>query len=172
MIVSCSRQNILLPSRGYRKHFEVIAVWFSSKSWMQRHKSDSYVKLSVASDLRSRSAFKLIQIQEEYNLIKPDSYVLDLGSAPGGWSVACAGFLRFKPDDYQSQDQIHYQRTSTAASVAPKTFGLLCSVDLLSMKPIPGDTHFIQGDFRSTDVQNKIEFIGRSRGHNQVIIIR
>jgi 23S rRNA (uridine2552-2'-O)-methyltransferase len=169
MIVLCSRQILMLPSRGCRKHFEVNAFWFSSKSWMQRHKSDSYVKLSVANDLRSRSAFKLIQIQEEYNLIKPDSYVIDLGSSPGGWSVACAGFLRFMPDDFQSQDQIHHQRTSTAASVAPKTFGLLCSVDLLTMKPIPGDTHFIQGDFRSIDVQNKIDSLGRSRGHNQVI---
>ena len=136
---------------------------------MQRHKNDAYVKMSVAGDLRSRSAFKLIQIQEEFNLIKSDSYVIDLGSAPGGWSVACAGFLRFKPDGYQPQDQNYHQRTSTAASVAPKTFGLLCSVDLLTMKSIPGDTHFIQGDFRSIDVQNKIDSLGRSRGHNQVI---
>lgn len=169
MIVSCRRQNVLLPSRGSRKCFEVVAFWFSSKSWMQRHKNDSYVKLSISSDLRSRSAFKLIEIQKEFNLIKPDSYVIDLGSSPGGWSVACAGFLRFKPDDYQLQDHVHHERTSTAASVAPKTFGLLCSVDLLTMKPIPGDTHFIQGDFRSVDVQNKIDSLGRSRGHNQVI---
>ena len=129
---------------------------------MQRHKSDSYVKQAIDGDLRSRSAFKLIQLQEDYKLIKPDSYVIDLGSAPGGWSVACAGFLRLGADAPPSAKPPTF-RTSTAASVAPTTYGYLCSVDLLDMKPVPG-THFIQGDFRTSTVQSQIEAVGESRG--------
>lgn len=144
---------------------------FSSKAWIQRHKGDSYVKKAIEGDLRSRSAFKLIQIQKEFKLINRDSYVVDLGSAPGGWSVACAEFLDFQPADFVPSVKVAHQRTSTAASVAPKSFGLLCSVDLLPMKPIPGDTHFIQGDFRSQVVQSQIEAIGLDRGHFKVHLI-
>ena len=50
---------------------------------MTRHVNDPYVKQAIDGDLRSRSAFKLIQLQRDYNLIKADSYVIDLGSAPG-----------------------------------------------------------------------------------------
>lgn len=141
---------------------------FSSKAWIQRHKNDSYVKKAVEGDLRSRSAFKLIQIQKEFKLINKDSYVVDLGSAPGGWSVACTEFLNFQPADFIPPAKILHQRTSTAASVAPKKFGFLCSVDLLPMKLIPGDTHFIQGDFRSPEIQSQIEAVGLDRGHFKV----
>lgn len=129
---------------------------------MQRHKSDPYVKQAIDGDLRSRSAFKLIQLQQDYRLIKPDSYVIDLGSAPGGWSVACAGFLRLGLKAAASAKPPP-SRTSTSASVAPSTFGYLCSVDLLDMEPVMG-THFIQGDFRSAEVQNQIEAVGEGRG--------
>ena len=80
----------------------------------------------------------------------------------GGWSVACAGFLRLG-ENAAPTVQLPPQRTSTAASVAPSTFGYLCSVDLLDMKPVIG-THFIRGDFRSAEVQQQIEAVGKTRG--------
>ena len=144
-----------------------LSRYCSSKAWIQRHKNDVYVRMAAEGDLRSRSAFKLLQIQKDFNLIKADSFVIELGSAPGGWSVACARLLRFKPADFTPTSVAH-QRTSTAASVAPKTFGFLCSVDLLPMKIVPGDTHFIQGDFRSTSTQEQIEDFGKRRGRHQV----
>ena len=55
----------------------------SSKAWLKRHVSDNYVKQAVKEDLRSRSAFKLIEIQNKYKFIKPKDFVVDLGAAPG-----------------------------------------------------------------------------------------
>lgn len=55
-----------------------------SVSWMSRHKKDQYVKQAVAQDMRSRSAFKLLEIQDAYKFISSSDLVLDLGAAPGG----------------------------------------------------------------------------------------
>lgn len=163
---SCSSSLRNLHVNCYDNRLQNFYRCFSNKAWMHRHMNDVYVKQAVDGDLRSRSAFKLIQLQKDYNLIKPDSYVIDLGSAPGGWSVACAGFLRLGINAAPSAKPPP-QRTSSAASVAPSTYGYLCSVDLLDMQPVPG-THFIQGDFRSAAVQSQIEAAGKSRG-KQVI---
>lgn len=150
---------------------------FSSKAWMQRHKSDQYVKQAVDKDLRSRSAFKLIELQEKYKIIRPDSFVIDLGSSPGGWSVATAGFLRFPKvvkrvvSELDSQPQAATDDKSaiisTGVATAPSTYGLLCSVDLLVMDSVQGDSHFIQGDFRTAEVQDKMRLLGNSRGRKQ-----
>ena len=58
----------------------------SSTRWLQRQLNDPYVKQSKAEGRRSRAAYKLIQINEKFNLLKPNQVVLDLGSAPGSWS--------------------------------------------------------------------------------------
>lgn len=57
----------------------------SSKAWLQRHINDSYVKLAMKDNVRSRSAYKLLEIQEKYKIIKPNDFIIDLGSTPGGW---------------------------------------------------------------------------------------
>ena len=59
----------------------------SSAAWLSRHVRDPYVKAATAQDLRSRSAFKLMELQEKYKLLKPTHTVVDLGAAPGGWSL-------------------------------------------------------------------------------------
>ena len=55
----------------------------SSKAWISRHVNDSFVKQAVKEDMRSRSAYKLVEIQEKYKLAKPKDFVVDLGAAPG-----------------------------------------------------------------------------------------
>jgi predicted rRNA methylase YqxC with S4 and FtsJ domains len=55
----------------------------TSGEWMKRHVNDPYVKKSKAENLRSRSAFKLKEIDDKYKLIRKDDCVLDLGAAPG-----------------------------------------------------------------------------------------
>jgi len=61
----------------------------SSKLWITRQNSDFYVKEAKAKGYRSRSAFKLIEINKKFKFLKNNLHILDLGSAPGGWSQVC-----------------------------------------------------------------------------------
>ena len=92
----------------------------SSKRWLTEHFDDPYVKQAQKMGLRSRSAFKLLELNEKYGLIKPGDYVVDLGCAPGGWC-------------------------QVAASLVGKQ-GKVMALDILPMEPVPG-VHFIQADF-------------------------
>ncbi len=92
----------------------------SSKRWLTEHFDDPYVKRAQKLGLRSRSAFKLLELDEKYHLIKPGACIVDLGCAPGGWS----------------------QIAMTRAGKAGRVIG----VDILSMDPIEG-VEFIEGDF-------------------------
>lgn len=93
----------------------------SSGRWLDRHFNDEYVKLAQRKGLRSRAAFKLIELQERDALIKPGMRVVDLGAAPGGWSQVAADLVG--------------------------DAGKVIAMDLLEMEPMGGVT-FIQGDFR------------------------
>jgi 23S rRNA (uridine2552-2'-O)-methyltransferase len=62
----------------------------SSKLWISRQNNDFYVKEAKAKGYRSRSVFKLIEINEKFKFLKNNLNILDLGSAPGGWSQVCA----------------------------------------------------------------------------------
>jgi 23S rRNA (uridine2552-2'-O)-methyltransferase len=92
----------------------------SSKRWLRRHVSDPYVQRSKKEGYRSRSAYKLTEIDERDKLLKPGMVVVDLGSAPGGWSQVLA--KRLGPS------------------------GTVIAIDLLPMEPVSGVT-FVQGDF-------------------------
>lgn len=74
----------------YRKTKEVVKTAKrrknSSTRWLQRQINDPYVRLAQAEGRRSRAAYKLIQIDEKFNLLRPNQIVLDLGAAPGSWS--------------------------------------------------------------------------------------
>tara|TARA_B100000029_G_scaffold43146_1_gene39992 strand:+ start:92 stop:706 length:615 start_codon:yes stop_codon:yes gene_type:complete len=99
-----------------------------SKNWIIKQKRDIFVRSSKIQGYRSRSAFKLIEINNKFKFIKKNSYLLDLGSSPGGWS-----------------------------QVAKKeiTKGKILAVDLKFMENIK-DVIFIKGDFRNHDVFKKI----------------
>jgi 23S rRNA (uridine2552-2'-O)-methyltransferase len=99
----------------------------SSSRWMQEHFEDEYVKMAQIQGYRSRAVFKLKEIQEKDNLIKPGMNIIDLGAAPGGWSQL-ARELMGKKDK-------------------------LIALDILPMDSISG-VDFIQGDFREEDVLN------------------
>ena len=93
----------------------------SSKQWLRRHVTDSYVRKARAQGYRSRAAYKLLEIDARENLLRPGMTVLDLGAAPGGWSQVAA------------------------AKVQPG--GRVVAIDLLPIAPISGVT-VLQGDFR------------------------
>ena len=62
----------------------------SSTRWLQRQLNDPFVKEAKIKGYRSRSAFKLLEIDNKFNLLKKGYNVLDLGSAPGGWCQVAA----------------------------------------------------------------------------------
>lgn len=99
-----------------------------SKHWLIKQRKDSFFKLSKIQGYRSRSAFKLIELDNKFKFLKNSSFLLDLGSSPGGWS-----------------------------QVAKKkiTKGKVLGVDIKYMEKIK-DVDFIQGDFQDKNIYNKI----------------
>jgi 23S rRNA (uridine2552-2'-O)-methyltransferase len=108
----------------------------SSNRWMSEHFDDHYVKMAQQKGLRSRSAFKLLELQEKYALIKPGMVVVDLGSAPGGW---CQVVL----------------------PLVGKS-GRLVALDILEMEPIDG-VDFILGDFTEEESLQALEQVLEGR---------
>jgi 23S rRNA (uridine2552-2'-O)-methyltransferase len=92
----------------------------SSSLWLQRHVSDPYVKQAQKDGYRSRSAYKLIELNEKDRLFRPGMRVMDLGSAPGGWSQVAGRLVGEK--------------------------GRVLATDILPMAPLE-NVDFIQGDF-------------------------
>ena len=72
------------------KKFKNKNLTASSKNWITRQFNDPYTKLAKQKGYRSRSAFKLIAINNKFKFLKNNLNILDLGSAPGGWSQVCA----------------------------------------------------------------------------------
>ena len=101
----------------------------TSKKWLDEHVNDPYVKKAKADGYRSRASYKLIEINEKDKLFQPGSVVMDLGSAPGGWS------------------QI------VAPGVGKN--GTVIASDILPMDSIIG-VEFIQGDFTDEAVYEQI----------------
>lgn len=64
------------------------------QSWLVRHGRDPFVKQAQLQGYRSRASFKLLELQEKYQLFRPGMMVLDLGAAPGGWSQVVAISLK------------------------------------------------------------------------------
>ncbi|MBT7947738.1 MAG: RlmE family RNA methyltransferase, partial [Porticoccaceae bacterium] len=95
-----------------------------NRSWIKQHVKDPYVKQSQVDGYRSRASYKLLEIVEKDRLIRSGMTVVDLGSAPGGWS-------------------------QVAARLVGHT-GRVHALDLLPMDSIAG-VDFIQGDFTEED---------------------
>lgn len=61
-----------------------------TRRWLQRHRNDPYVRAAQADNYRSRAVYKLAEIDERDHLLQHKHCIIDLGSAPGGWSQYCA----------------------------------------------------------------------------------
>lgn len=95
----------------------------SSQKWLERQLNDPYVARAKRDGYRSRAAYKLLEIDERFHLLKPGQRVVDLGAAPGGWSQVAV---------------------AKVGSVAGK--GRVVGIDLLGIDPLPG-ADFIALDF-------------------------
>src|SRR6185437_2730887 len=62
----------------------------SSRQWLQRQLNDPYVAAAQREGFRSRAAYKLLQLDEQFHLLRPGLRVVDLGAAPGGWCQVAA----------------------------------------------------------------------------------
>lgn len=102
----------------------------SSQRWLKEHFADPYVKKAQAEGLRSRAAYKLEELVERDQLLKPGMVVVDLGAAPGGWSQWVRQALG---------DQ-----------------GRVVALDILEMPPLAG-VEFLHGDFRDDAVLSDLE---------------
>lgn len=97
----------------------------SSKRWLKEHFDDAYVLKAQAEGMRSRAAYKLIELDDRARLFKPGMVVVDLGAAPGGWS------------------QVARDRVGMT--------GRVLATDILPMDELAG-VEFVQGDFRDEAV--------------------
>ncbi len=103
----------------------------SSKLWLERQLNDPYVARAKREGLRSRAAYKLIEIDDKARLLKRGGRVIDLGAAPGGWSQAAA------------------------KRVGSPTYGRVVAIDILPMEPIAG-VDFAQLDFLDPSTPQKL----------------
>ncbi len=78
----------------------------SSRKWLERHINDPLVQRAQKEGLRSRAAYKLIEINEKFRILKPHQTVVDLGAAPGGWSIVAAKQSIRHTADGQKKGQI------------------------------------------------------------------
>jgi len=109
----------------------------SSNKWLKEHFDDEFVKRSQQDGYRSRAVYKLEEIDKKDHLLKPGTIVIDLGSAPGGWSQYVARKLKGK--------------------------GRIIALDILPMDPME-NVEFIQGDFLDDDVfQQLLNTLGDSQ---------
>lgn len=99
-----------------------------SKIWIGRQLRDTYAQKAKSYNLRSRSAFKLIEIDKKFKFLKHDISLLDLGSAPGGWSLVVSRKIKK---------------------------GKFLAVDIIDMQKIK-NISFILGNFLNSEIQKKI----------------
>jgi len=105
-----------------------------SKNWLIKKHKDPFFKKSQIEGYRSRSSFKLIEMDKKFKLLNKKSYLLDLGSSPGGWSQV---------------------------AIKKITEGKILAVDIIPMDQIK-KVEFLMGDFRNEIIQDKIcNYFGR-----------
>jgi 23S rRNA (uridine2552-2'-O)-methyltransferase len=102
----------------------------SSQKWLSRQLNDPYVQKAKEAGYRSRAAYKLVEIDDKFHILKPGMTVVDLGAAPGGWT------------------QVAVQRIGEKGKVV--------GIDLTPMEPIEGAT-LLCGDFLDPQVLNQLK---------------
>jgi 23S rRNA (uridine2552-2'-O)-methyltransferase len=114
----------------------------SSAQWLRDHENDEYVLRAKREGYRSRASFKLLEIDEKFNLFRPGAVVVDLGAAPGGWTQIAV------------------------SKCGPK--GFVVGLDLLDIEPIEGAA-LIKGDFTEEKVLAELLVVLQDRPVDLVI---
>ncbi|MBC7701463.1 RlmE family RNA methyltransferase [Aquabacterium sp.] len=114
-----------------------------NKAWLNDHLTDPYVRMAKKDGFRARAAYKLKEIDESLNLIKPGQLVIDLGTVPGAWSQYVR--RKFAPKD-----------AGVGGAAVGELNGSIIALDLLEFDPIEG-VQFILGDFREDAVLAQLD---------------
>jgi 23S rRNA (uridine2552-2'-O)-methyltransferase len=120
------------PGRGRTNLRTARGRSVSSQSWLKRQLDDPYVRRAKSEGYRSRAAYKLIEVDDRYRLLKPGAKVIDLGAAPGGWS------------------QVAAERVGAGKG------GRVVAIDLLDIEPIP-NVEFARLDFLDQEAPARIK---------------
>merc|ERR1712071_294924 len=110
----------------------------SSQDWIVRQINDPYVKKAKFENYRARSAFKLIEIDDKHQILKPGQTGVECGAAPGAWTQVCV------------------KRINSCGTSLNQPRGKLISIDLLPMHSVDGATVITPADFTSTETQKKV----------------
>lgn len=108
----------------------------SSARWLERQLNDPYVHAAKREGFRSRAAFKLMEIDDRYHLLKPGGRVVDLGCAPGGWCQVAASRVK--------------------SEGASPNAGRVIGIDYLETESVPGAT-IIQMDFLDEGADDRVK---------------
>jgi 23S rRNA (uridine2552-2'-O)-methyltransferase len=113
-----------------------------NKAWLNNHVHDPYVRQAQKDGYRSRAAYKIKEIDETFQLIRPGQVVVDLGAAPGAWSQ----YVRrcFAPKD-----------GGVGGAAVGALDGTIIALDLIEIEAIEG-VQFIQGDFQEQAVLDSL----------------
>lgn len=113
----------------------------SSRAWLERQINDPYIARAKRDGFRSRAAYKLAEIDDKFHLFKPGTCVVDLGSAPGGWSEVAA------------------RRVGAS--------GRVVALDILDMKPVSG-VEFLKLDFLDQAALDRLKAVLGGNGQGKV----
>ncbi|ROT60601.1 putative ribosomal RNA methyltransferase CG11447-like [Penaeus vannamei] len=123
----------------------------SSQDWLQRQLNDPYVKLAKYEHYRARSAYKLLEIDNQCKILKPGQVVVECGAAPGAWTQVAVSRVNSLPNDKD------------------KPQGIVIGVDLTSIHPLPGATFLGGKDFTCPKTQQQILDFLQGRKVNVVL---
>jgi 23S rRNA (uridine2552-2'-O)-methyltransferase len=121
------------PARGRQRLRSASGRTLSSQRWLERQLNDPYVKRAKREGYRSRSAYKLIELDDRHRFLKPGARVVDLGAAPGGWSQVAAARVR-----------------------AGERKGRVIAIDIIELQPIPG-VEFLRLDFLDAKAPERLK---------------
>jgi 23S rRNA (uridine2552-2'-O)-methyltransferase len=121
----------------------------ASTLWLERQLNDPYVAAAKRDGYRSRAAYKLTEIDDKYQFLKPGQVVLDLGAAPGGWSQVAA-------------------KRCNSGDGANKSSGQVVALDYLEVEPLAG-VELIRKDFMDDDAEEALQTLLRD-GEADVVL--
>ncbi|XP_038619862.1 rRNA methyltransferase 2, mitochondrial isoform X1 [Tachyglossus aculeatus] len=130
-LVQCRRFHVTVRHGGSKTD--------AAYRWLSRHLKDPFVKATRENNYRCRSAFKLLEINEKHQILRPGLRVLDCGAAPGAWS------------------QVAIKMVNAAGTDPESPAGFVLGVDLLHIFPLQGATFLCPADVTDSGICKRIQ---------------
>ncbi len=138
------QKNKFVSSRSSKQKINKNKRTESSRKWISRQINDPYVSEAQKRGFRSRSAFKLLQINQKFNLLKPGMSIIDLGCAPGGWLQVMSEVIN------------------------KNNKGKIVGIDLLETDSLP-DVKILVGDINDQEIIDQVKIFFKGQKVNGVV---